>query len=144
MAVKKTSQLKKATAAKKVRKKKSPKPRKTEDRRDICFTIMPFGGWFDDYYETIYSPAIENAGLRPFRADDIYTPGSITNDIWNYTKKSKLLLADLTDKNPNVFYELGLAHALAKPVILITEDVEDIPFDLRPLRVIKYDKNLPT
>jgi hypothetical protein len=52
-------------------------------------------------------------------------------------------LADLTGKNPNVFYELGLAHALAKPVVLVAETMEDIPFDLRALRIILYDKNAP-
>lgn len=54
-----------------------------------------------------------------------------------------MLLADLTGKNPNVFYELGLAHALSKPVVLITESVENVPFDLRSLRHIVYDKNEP-
>jgi hypothetical protein len=57
--------------------------------------------------------------------------------------ESKLILADLSGTNPNVFYELGLAHALTKPAILITESIEDIPFDLRALRVLEYDKNIP-
>jgi hypothetical protein len=86
---------------------------------NTCFTIMPFGGWFDEYYTSIYKPAIISAGLHPCRADDWYRPSAIVNDIWAYTKSAKLILADLTGKNPNVFYELGLAHALAKPAILI-------------------------
>jgi hypothetical protein len=49
----------------------------------------------------------------------------------------------LTDKNPNVFYELGLAHAMAKPAILVTASLSDVPFDLRALRVLEYDKNRP-
>ena len=101
---------------------------------------MPFGGWLDDYYETIYRPAIIAAGLEPHRADDLYRPSTIVTDIWSYTRRAKLLLADLTGKNPNVFYELGLAHALAKPVILVAEEMDDIPFDLRALRIIVYDK----
>jgi hypothetical protein len=104
---------------------------------------MPFGGWLDDYYTSIYCPAIEAAGLEPHRADDLFTPSTITNDIWAYTKKAKVVLADLTGKNPNVFYELGLAHALGRPAILISESLEDIPFDLRALRIILYDKNAP-
>jgi hypothetical protein len=108
-----------------------------------CFTIMPFGEWFDDYYEDLYCPAICAAGLEPKRADDLYRPSTIINDIWAYTQTAKLILADLTGKNPNVFYELGLAHALAKPAILITESINDVPFDLRSLRVIVYDKNQP-
>jgi hypothetical protein len=104
---------------------------------------MPFGGWFDDYYDSIYQPAIEAAGLKPKRADDLYRPSTIVNDIWSYTKCAKIVLADLTGKNPNVFYELGLAHALAKPVVLVAESMNDVPFDLRALRIIEYDKNEP-
>ncbi|MDT5059715.1 MAG: hypothetical protein QOH63_174 [Acidobacteriota bacterium] len=111
--------------------------------KETCFTIMPFGGWFDEYYVTIYRPAIESAGLTPCRADDLYRPSTIINDIWSYTKNSRLILADLTGKNPNVFYELGLAHALAKPAIIVAESMDDVPFDLRALRVIEYNKNAP-
>ena len=89
----------------------------------------------------IYKPAISKAGLNPIRADDLYKTGSIINDLWELTKSAKILLADLSGKNPNVFYELGLAHAIAKPVVQITDNIEDIPFDLRTLRVIPYDKN---
>lgn len=104
---------------------------------------MPFGGWGDDYYESIYKPAVESAGLEAHRADDLFRPSTIVHDIWAYTKKAKLLLADLTDRNPNVFYELGLAHALGKPAILVACSMEEVPFDLRALRVIIYDKNDP-
>lgn len=113
------------------------------EKKEICFTIMPFGGWLDDYYERIYCPAIKATGLEPHRADDLYRPSTIVNDIWTYTQQAKILIADLTGKNPNVFYELGMAHALAKPVILVAESMEDIPFDLRALRIITYDKNAP-
>jgi len=127
--------------------------KKSAKRRDIvkaasgeadeCFTIMPYGGWFDEYYEQIFLPAITSAGLVPKRADDLYRPSAIVHDIWLYTKRAKLILADLSEKNPNVFYELGLAHAIAKPAILVTQSMEDVPFDLRALRVIEYDKNAP-
>src|SRR5216683_4448543 len=120
------------TAAKRKARKKSAAAAHKE--KEICFTIMPFGGWLDDYYESIYCPAIEAAGLSPHRADDLFRPGTIVTDIWDYTKRAKLLLADLTGKNPNVFYELGLAHALKKPAILVAESMDDIPFDLRALR----------
>ena len=55
-----------------------------------------------------------------------------------------MLVAELTNKNPNVFYELGLAHALAKPVVLVSETESDNPFDIRHIRVIFYDKNDPS
>lgn len=121
-------------------KKGVTKPVATED---TCFIIMPFGSWFDYYFEAIYVPAIKSAGLMPRRADDLYRPSALVNDIWTLTQNAKVILADLSGKNPNVFYELGLAHALAKPAILVTESMDDIPFDLRALRVIVYDKNEP-
>ena len=112
-------------------------------KRELCFVIMPFGGWFDQYYVDIFIPAVESVGLVCRRADDLYRPGTIVSDIWEYTKQAKIILADLTEKNPNVLYELGLAHALAKPVIIVTASMDDIPFDLRALRIIQYDKNSP-
>lgn len=125
-----------------VKKKRLDSP-SAKPQAHVCFVIMPFGGWLDDYYELIHKPAIEKAKLEPHRADDLYRPSTIVNDIWAYTNRAKLLLADLTGRNPNVFYELGLAHALGKPVILIAESMDDVPFDLRALRVILYDKNAP-
>jgi len=124
-----------------VKSKPPTKVKRTKKSLGICFTIMPFGGWFQDYYKNIYRPAIEAVGLTPHRADDLYRPSTIVNDIWSYTRQAKLVLADLTGKNAKVFYELGLAHALAKPAILVAESMEDVPFDLRSLRVIEYDKN---
>jgi hypothetical protein len=106
-----------------------------------CFVIMPFGGCFDDYYKEIYKPAIESTGLKSIRADDLSRSSPIIQDIWQFTLAADLILADLTQKNSNVFYELGLAHALAKPAILISNSMDDVPFDLRALRVIIYDKN---
>ncbi|GGD07193.1 hypothetical protein GCM10011368_06340 [Hyunsoonleella pacifica] len=101
---------------------------------------MPFGGYFDEYYENIYKPAIEESNLDSFRADNIYKPSTIIKDIWNLIQSSTLIVADLTKKNANVFYELGLAHASKKPVIFIAESMDDVPFDLRAQRVITYNK----
>ena len=130
-----------ATEKEKTIKTTSPLVEKTSE--DICFVIMPFGGWFDDYYSSIYCPAIKGANLTPHRVDDLNRPSQIINDIWAYTQMSKLILADLSGRNPNVFYELGLSHGIAKPVILITESIDDVPFDLRALRVLEYNKNKP-
>src|SRR2546421_2606271 len=116
-----------------------------QERADesICFTIMPYGKWPDLYYETVYRPAIEASGLMPKRADELSRPSAITHDIWVLANPAKVMLADLSGENPNVFYELGLGHALGKPAILITDSAEQVPFDLRSLRVIVYDKNKP-
>jgi hypothetical protein len=108
-----------------------------------CFVISPFGGYFDSYHTAIFEPAIEAAKLKPCRADDLYRPSSIIHDIWKYVSGATVLLADLTGKNPNVLYELGLAHAIGKPVVMVTQVLEDVPFDLRNLRVITYDLRDP-
>lgn len=110
---------------------------------ETCFVMMPFGEWFDRYYQEIYVPAIRDAGFEPVRADELFTTGSVVEQIWEEIVKAKLLLADLSGKNPNVFYELGLAHAGVKPVIFTASRVEDVPFDLRHLRVIIYEVQEP-
>jgi hypothetical protein len=73
---------------------------------DTCFVMMPFGSWFDRYYQDIYTPAIKEAGFEPVRADELFTTGSVVEQIWEQITKAKVLLADLSGKNPNVFYEL--------------------------------------
>ena len=72
------------------------------------------------------------------RADDIFAPGPIINDILRSIQESDYIIADLTEQNPNVYYELGLAHASGKPVILITQNIDSLPFDLRHQRIIEY------
>ena len=110
---------------------------------DTCFVMMPFGQWNDIYYKEIYIPAIKEAGFEPVRGDEIFSSGSVVEQIWEQIEKSKVLLADLTGKNANVFYELGLAHADRKPVIFTSGALDDVPFDLRHLRVIIYDQREP-
>jgi len=111
---------------------------------DTCFIMMPFASPLGDYYSKIYEPAIVKAGLKPIRADnDIFGTGKIIDQIWTGIHSAKVLIAELTSRNPNVFYELGIAHALRKPVVLVSSNEEDVPFDLKHIRVIYYDKNDP-
>lgn len=111
---------------------------------DSCFVMMPFADPLGPYYEKIYVPAIEKAGLKPVRADaSIFGTGKIIDQIWSGINSAKVLVAELTTKNPNVFYELGLAHALHKPVVLISSNEDDVPFDLKHIRVIYYDVTDP-
>jgi hypothetical protein len=65
------------------------------------------------------------------------------DQVWSGISAAKILVAELTTKNPNVFYELGLAHALKKPVVLVSSNEDDVPFDLKHIRVIYYDVNDP-
>lgn len=111
---------------------------------DTCFVLMPFGGWFDTYYRDVYSPAIKEAGFEPIRADDLFHSGAVMEQIWEEIRKAKVLVAELTGKNANVFYELGLSHARGKPVVLLTGNIDDVPFDLRHLRIVQYDVRDPT
>lgn len=114
------------------------------DASDTCFVMMPFAPPLGDYYAKIYKPAIEKAGLRPVRADaEIFGTGKIIDQIWAGINSAKVLVAELTTRNPNVFYELGLAHALEKPVVLVSSNEADIPFDLKHIRVIYYDLTDP-
>jgi|SRR5580704_781211 hypothetical protein len=111
---------------------------------DSCFVVMPFAGAIGGYFHAVYEPAIKKAGLKAVRADaDIFGTGKIIDQIWSGINASKVLVAELTTKNPNVFYELGLAHALDKPVVLVSSNEEDVPFDLRHIRVIYYDVSDP-
>ncbi|MCU7806187.1 MAG: hypothetical protein KZQ96_23690 [Candidatus Thiodiazotropha sp. (ex Lucinoma borealis)] len=111
---------------------------------DSCFVMMPFADPLGSYYEKIYKTAIEKAGLKPVRADDeLFGTGKIIDQIWTGINSAKILIAELTTRNPNVYYELGLAHALKKPVVLISSNEEDVPFDLNHIRVIYYDVNDP-
>jgi hypothetical protein len=107
---------------------------------DTCFVMQPFASPLGDYYEKIYKPAIEKAGLTPIRADtDIFATGKIMDQVWTGINAAKVLVAELTSRNPNVFYELGLAHAMKKPVVLVSAKEDDVPFDLQHIRVIYYD-----
>ncbi len=108
------------------------------------FVMQPFEGHFGEYYEQIFKPAIEKAGLRAVRADDdIFATGKIMDQVWRGIRKATVLVAELTSKNPNVFYELGLAHALEKPVVLVSSNENDVPFDLHHIRTIFYDQKDP-
>lgn len=113
---------------------------------DTCFVMMPFSSPVGSYYSAIYEPAIQKAGLRPVRADtDIFGTGKIIDQVWRGINSATVLVAELTERNPNVFYELGLAHALDKPVVLVCSRMneQDVPFDLQHIRVIYYDMSDP-
>ncbi len=135
-----TSVSKKVIAKPKAKKTKKKARKKTDGS---CFVMVPFDEPFELYCSTIIEPAIKDAKLKPTRADDLFRPSPIVADIWDMIQKAKVLLAVLTTKNANVFYELGLAHAIGKPVVLVSETMNDVPFDLQQLRVLTYDKDDP-
>jgi hypothetical protein len=99
---------------------------------------MPFDPSFNGVWEQVIRPAVVGHGDTCHRADDVFAPGSIIDDILASIRQADYLVADLTGRNPNVYYELGFAHCLGKPVILLTQQLSDIPFDLRSQRLIEY------
>lgn len=116
-----------------------------EEDLPICFTIMPFHSPFKPmYWDDIYKPAIEKAGMQA-QYGEIFRPGVFMEQVWELIQAAKVILAELTPENPkrglnaNVFYELGLAHSLGKPTVLIGQDIEYIPADIRHQRIIIYD-----
>ncbi|MBM3393908.1 MAG: hypothetical protein FJY37_04600 [Betaproteobacteria bacterium] len=110
---------------------------------NTCFVVMPFASMFDREYSRVIVPAIENSGLTAVRGDEIYAEQAIVQDIWKALRASRVVVAELSGRNPNVMYEVGLAHAIGKPIVLLTRNQEDVPFDLRALRYLYYDTNNP-
>jgi hypothetical protein len=107
--------------------------------RGLCFVLMPFEEAMSAVYEHGIKPLVEAQGMRCRRADEMYTAQGILGDIWQSIQSAEIVIADLTGKNPNVMYELGLCHALWKRVILLSQNKDDVPFDLRAWRVLWYD-----
>jgi hypothetical protein len=106
----------------------------------LVSAMMPFQSSFDAVYVAIQDAA-KGAGLRCRRADDIWEDPLVIQDVVSLIDRSKIVVCDCTGRNPNVFYEIGIAHTLGREVILITQSEQDIPFDLRHLRFVSYLNN---
>jgi hypothetical protein len=105
----------------------------------MCFALMPFKDEFFEVYETAIVPAAEKQGLRALHAGEIFGNREIVEDIWDSICSARVIVADVTGRNPNVFYELGICHILGKECIVITQEREDVPFDIRHRRFIEYE-----
>ena len=103
-----------------------------------AFVLMPFEDEFDDIYEYLIREPLSNAGYDVNRADEILDQENILASIIDSIVNSELIVADLSTSNPNVYYELGLAHVYRKNVVLLTQEITEVPFDLRSYRIIKY------
>lgn len=106
----------------------------------LASAMMPFDAGFNAVYDAIRQ-ASDNVGLRCMRADDIWENDAIIQDVVALIDRSRIVVCDCSGRNPNVFYEAGIAHTLGREVILITQSEHDIPFDLRHLRYIHYHNN---
>jgi hypothetical protein len=107
--------------------------------KTFVFILMPFSADFEDIYELGIKAACKDAGAYCERVDEQIFTDSILERIFNQIAKADVIVADMTGRNPNVFYETGYAHALNKPVILLTRDAKDIPFDLKHYPHIVYE-----
>ena len=116
----------------------SQPPRRSGEPRP-AFVAMPYGpSWFRQVSELV----VATAGGCGFHAEvsiDLATPGHIIDQIWQGIRRADVVVADITGSNPNVFYELGLAHALGKEVIMLAQGTEAPPFDVSTARLLRYD-----
>jgi len=110
-------------------------------RQASCFIVMPFSQEWSADVHRILASACEAVGVRPVRGDDLFTPTDILEDIWQSINAADFVIADITGRNPNVLYELGIAHTLAKPVLILSKQASDIPIDLATRRVILYGRS---
>lgn len=105
-----------------------------------CFIVMPFGDAdLQVVYEEFVKPAIEECHLHCARGDDMFGSNAIMDDILQQIERSDIIIADLTRKNANVFYEVGIGHSLKKRVLLLAQSIDDVPFDLRHRRILLYE-----
>jgi hypothetical protein len=115
-----------------------PPPQQSQFLND-GFMIMPFRPDIDPIYTDCVRPVVEELKLTIRRGDDFFSNHSIISEIWGAIYHARFVIAECTGRNANVNYELGIAHTLGKPAIMITQNLEDIPFDLRHLRIILYE-----
>ena len=118
-------------------------------KEKTCFVVMPIAdmpgyepGHFGRVYANIIKPACEKAGFKAVRADDVQNAGMIHIDILNHLLDADMVVCDLSGKNANVMFELGIRQAFNKPVVLIQDKGTSRIFDISPMRCIDYDKDM--
>ncbi|WP_158962356.1 hypothetical protein [Myroides fluvii] len=136
-------------SAKNTTKEKNTEQETVEDKERICFVVMPISdqegyptGHFDRVYLHLIKPAIEKAGLEARRADEETLTNDIRLDIIKKILESEHVICDLSARNANVFYELGMRQAFDKSVTLIKDVQTPRVFDVAGIRTIQYDENL--
>lgn len=113
-------------------------------KKPKVFCVMKFEKDFDDLYKDVIKPQCDELGLQAVRADEYYASTPIIQDIINEINEASIIICDVTMDNPNVFYELGYAHALQKPIILLADRAkrEHLPFDISGYRTIFYSNTI--
>ena len=113
------------------------RPRQPEHKADV-FVLMPFKARLEKVYTEHIKKLGGELGVVIQRADDIFSPQPFMQKVWDGICAARLVIADCTEKNPNVFYEIGIAHTVGKKVVLITRSENDIPSDIRHFEYINY------
>jgi hypothetical protein len=109
-----------------------------KEEKDLCVVLMPFGPeWSEDVFE-IFDVTVKKKGFRCWRSDVDINDDAIMQTIWDQINRARFIIADCTDRNPNVFYELGIAHTIGKPVFLCAQKRSDYPFDIQNIRSHEY------
>jgi len=107
-----------------------------------AFVVMQFGEPYDSLYREVIKPVCNSKGFEAYRADDVYRPGIILQDIIKGIMEAEVVVAEISTRNANVFYELGYAHAVGKSTILLVERGTELPFDIRSYRCIFYEDTI--
>lgn len=112
-------------------------------QRPTAFVVMQFSDPFNALFNDVIKPTCEQFGFEVVRADDIYSSGLIIEDITKSIREASVVIADITPDNPNVFYEVGYAHAIGKTTILLSDRRRDkLPFDVSGFRTLFYDNTI--
>jgi len=112
------------------------------DDKLFAFVLMPFSSEFDDIYRLGIKAAVEENHMKAERVDEQFYSENMLDRIYSQITSCDVVIADMSQKNPNVFYEIGYAHAKNKLCILLTSDAQDIPFDLKHRRHIVYGSSI--
>ncbi len=110
--------------------------------RPRAFVVMQFAEPFHTFYREVIQKQADAAGFDVVRIDEKAGPGIIFQDIQREIEQAEVVIAEITPANPNVFYELGYAHALGKPTILLAQREAELPFDIRSFRVVFYNDTI--
>ncbi|MDM8515088.1 pentapeptide repeat-containing protein [Desulfobacterales bacterium HSG16] len=113
-----------------------------EEKKNFCFVIMPTGKGFDEIYKYAVKEAVRKYDMECILVHNIPGQGNIIAEIIERIYNAKLVIADLTNNTSEILYELGLTHGLLNNVIMITQNYEDLPFDLKNYRVIQYSTDV--
>lgn len=115
---------------------------KTDEETPTAFIIMQFSEPYDSLYSDVIAPVCEEFRVKACRADEIAAPGLIIDDVIRQIQDARFVIAEISPPNPNVFFEVGYAHAIQKPTILVAEKPNQLPFDVSGFRTLFYENSI--